>query len=106
MDKRFGRERAQLELAGVRGAVAKGHLVVFEFDQAAVADGDPEDIRGKILDGRAAIADRFAMNHPLLLPNGGTDIVGEAGFLQGMLEFGLEDPGEGFDREEEVMAGR
>ncbi len=38
MDKCFGGEHTQLELAGVRGGVAKGHLVIFEFDQAAVAD--------------------------------------------------------------------
>ena len=58
--------------------VAKGDLVVFEFDQAAVADGDPEDVRSQILEGSAAVADRFAVDHPNLLPNGSGDGVDEA----------------------------
>jgi hypothetical protein len=85
--------------AGSGRAVAKGDLVVFEFYQAAIADGDPEDVRSAILEGSAAIADRFAVDHPLLLPDGGGDAVGEAGSLKGMMEFGPEDPGEGFDWE-------
>jgi len=44
MDESFGRERAQLELAGVRRAVAKSHLVVLQVDQAAVADRYSENI--------------------------------------------------------------
>ncbi len=106
VDELIGGEGAELDLAGSGRAVAKGDLVVFEFDQAAVADGDPEDVRSQILEGSAAIADRFAVDHPLLLPDSSRDIVGEAGFLEGVMEFGPEDFGEGFDREQEVMVGR
>ena len=81
-------------------------MVVFELNQAAVADGDPEDVRGEILDGRAAIADRFAVDNPLLLPDSVRDIVGQAGFLKGVVELGLEDSGERFDWQQEVMVGR
>jgi hypothetical protein len=38
--------------------------------------------------------------------DGDGDIVGEAGFLQSVLEFSPEDLGEGLDREQEVMVGR
>ena len=106
VDELFGGEGAELELAGIGRAVAKSDLIVFEFYQAAVADGDPEDIGGQVLEGSASIADRFAVDDPLLLPDGGGDIVGDAGFLEGMLEFGPEDPGERPDREQEVMVGR
>ena len=106
MDEFFGGEGAELDLAGIGRAVAKGDLVVFEFDQAAVADGDSEDVGSEILESSAAVADRFAMDDPVLFPDAGRDIVGEARFLQGVEEFGLEDSGEGFDREQEVRVGR
>ena len=106
MDEFFCGEGAELVQAGIGRAVAKSDLIVFELDQAAVADGDPEDIRSEIFDGSAAIADRFAVNDPILFPDTGRDIVGEASLLQGVVEFGPEYPGEGFDREQEVMVGR
>ena len=106
MDEFFGGEGAELDLAGIGRAVAKGDLVVFEFDQAAVADGDSEDVGSEILEGSAAVANWFAVDDPVLFPDGGRDIVGEARFLKGVVEFCSEDPGEGFDREQEVMVGR
>jgi hypothetical protein len=106
VDELFGREGTEGGLAGIRRAVAKGDLVVFELDQATVADGNPEDIRSQVLEGSTAIADRFAVNDPLLLPDGSWYLVGEPGFLEGVKEFGPENPGEGFDREQEVMVGR
>jgi hypothetical protein len=106
VDELFGGECAELELSSIGRAVAKGDLVVFELDQAAVADGDPEDVRSEVLEGGAAIANRFAVDDPLLLPDGGGYIVGKTGFLKGVKEFGLEDPGEGFDWEQEMVMGR
>jgi hypothetical protein len=105
MDELFCGEGAEGELSGVGGAVAKGDLVVFEFYQAAIADGDSEDIGSQVLEGSAAVADRFAVDNPILLPDIGGDAVGEAGSLKGVKEFGPEDPGEGFDWEQEVMVG-
>ena len=49
MDELIGREGAEHVLAGCGGAIAKGDLVVFELDQAAVADGNPEDVRSQVL---------------------------------------------------------
>lgn len=106
MDELFGREGAAGVLAGSGRAVAKSDPVIFEFDEAAVGDGDPEDVGSEILEGGAAIADRLAVDDPLLFPDISRDAEGEAESLKGMQEFGFEDPGEGFDREEEVAAGR
>jgi len=106
VDELFSREGAERDLAGSGRAVAKGDLVVFELDQAAVADGDTEDVGSQVLEGSVAVADRFAVDDPILLPDIGWDGVGEAGFLKGVMEFGPEDSGEGFDGEQEVMVGR
>jgi hypothetical protein len=107
MDELLGGESAELELVGSGRAVAKGNLVVFEFDQTAVADGDPEDVRSQILEGGASIADRFAVDDPFLLPDGSRDIiVGEVRLLEGVKEFSPENSGESLDREQEVMMGR
>ena len=106
MDKLFGGEGAERDLAGSGRAIAKGDLVVFEFDQAAVADGNTEDVGSQVLEGSAAVADRFTVDDPILLPDGGRDIVGEVGSLESVKEFGPEDPGEGFDWEQEVVVGR
>jgi len=111
MDELFDGEGAERDLAGSGRAVAKGDLVVFELDQAAVADsipfgdGDAKDVGCQVLEGRAAVADRFAVNDPILLPGIGWDAVGKAGSLKGVKEFGPEDPGEGFDWEQEMMLG-
>jgi hypothetical protein len=103
VDELFGGESAERGLAGIGRAVAKGDLIVFEFYQAAVADGDPEDVGSQVLEGSAAIADRFAVDDLLLLPDGGRDIVGKAGSLKSAKEFGPEDLGESLDWEQEVM---
>ena len=106
VDELFGREGAERDLAGIGRAVAKGDLVVFEFYQAAVVDGDPEDVGSQVLEGSAAVADRFTVDDPILLPDGNRDIVGEVGFLESVMEFGPEDPGESLDWEQEMMMGR
>ena len=80
VDELIGGEGTEFDLAGSGRAVFEGDPVVFKFDQAAVADGDPEDVESQVFEGRAAIADRFAMDDPILHPNAGRDIVGEAGF--------------------------
>lgn len=46
VDELFSRESAELELASIGRAVAKSDPIVFEFYQAAVTDGNPEDIGG------------------------------------------------------------
>jgi hypothetical protein len=106
MDELFGGESAEGGLAGSGRAVTKGDLVVFEFDQAAIADGDPEDVGSQVFKGSTATANRFAVNDPILFPDFGGDGIGKAGSLKGVMEFGPEDFGEGFDWEQEMMVGR
>jgi hypothetical protein len=60
--------------------VFEGGPVVFELDETAVADGDPEDVESQVLERSPAIADRFAVNHPLMFPDSTADGIGEAGF--------------------------
>lgn len=75
MDEAFHRSGAGLELACIRSAILKSDLgspqgtVIGELHQSAVADGDTEDVRGQVLEGRLSIADRLAMDDPILLPN-------------------------------------
>jgi len=61
VDERFGRECTQFGFTRVRRPVAKGHLVVFKFDQATVVDGNAEDVGGQVFQGRTPIAQRFAL---------------------------------------------
>ena len=106
MDELFCGEGAELVLVGIGRAVAKSDLIVFELDQAAVADGNPEDVRSQVLEGSAAIADGFAVDDPVLFPGAGRDGVGGVGFLKSLKELGSIDSGKGLDREQEVMMGR
>ena len=97
MDELFGGERAQLELTGVRRPVAKGHLVVLQLDQAAVADGDSENIGGQVFQGRATIAHWFAVNDPILLPDPGRYSSKQGCFDQSLSELAAKYLGEGLD---------
>ena len=50
MDEFFCLQRAELGLAGVSGVVTEGDLVIFQLDDAAVADGDAKDGGGQVLE--------------------------------------------------------
>src|SRR3990172_9468358 len=106
MDKRFGRECTQFWLTRVRGAVAKGHLVVFQLDQAAVADGYAENIRRQIPQGCAAIAHRFAVNNPILLPDLRWYSSKQGRFDQCLPELAAKYLGERLHRQQKILSGR
>lgn len=87
--------------------VTKGHLIVFQGNDAVVGHGDPVDITGQVaqhllrlLEGRAREDD------PVLVP----DLFGEVLFGQGLSgqlhEDGPEDRRERPDRHDELPAGR
>ena len=84
----LNRKRALFELTGIRSAILKGDLRAFhgtavvKSQQTAIADGHTMDIRGQILEGSLTIANRFAVNNPLLRPDLGRDFVKEFGFLE------------------------
>jgi hypothetical protein len=103
VDEFIGREGAELDLAGVGRAIAEGDLVVLELDETAVGDGDAEDIGGQVFEGRASIANGFAMDNPLMFPGRGRQGAGERRLLECVEELGSEDLGKGLHREEETM---
>ena len=72
--------------------------VIGELHQSAVADGDTEDVRGQVLEGRLSIADRLAMDDPILLPNLWRYLSKGGRLLEEVEEFGAEQFGEGLDR--------
>jgi hypothetical protein len=106
VDELFGGEGAELGLSGIGGAITESDLIVLQIDQAAVADGDAEDVRGQVLHCGAAIADWFAVDNPLLFPNVRGDGVSEGGLVEGVEELGSEDLGEGFHGQQEILLCR
>ena len=52
------------KLASFGGVIAERHLVVFQFEDALVADGNPENVGGQVLQGAQAIAHRLASLSP------------------------------------------
>jgi hypothetical protein len=104
-DELLGVEGAGPEGAGVGGAIAEGDLAVGQFEDAAVADGDAEDVGSQILQGVETIAHGLAMNDPILLPHCWGDKGEEIGLAQSVAELGAEDGGEGLDGKQEVLSG-
>ena len=87
---------------GVDLAVAEGDLVVVIVDDAAVGEGDAEDVGGEIPERCAAVADGLGVDRPGLLPDGRIDLVEQAGPGDGITELGAVDEGEGLDANKEV----
>lgn len=87
-------------------AVGEGDLPVLGIDDPGVGDGHPEDIGGKIFEGRFAVAHGLRVNVPVDLPNSGINGANE--FLPAHLvpELGAEDLGEGLDRKIKVVGRR
>ena len=90
------REGTLLELPGIGGAVLEGDLGRFhasgveQTNQPAIAKSDAVDIGCQIAEGSLSVAHRFAMDHPILLPDFGGDLCEERCFLQEALEGGTK----------------
>ena len=87
---------------GLTVLITKGDLAVFEFEDAVVAEGDSEDIGGKISEGSLAAADGLTANDPILLPGQRRDLAIERCFLEGVAELGTEDIGQGLNGDQEL----
>ena len=74
-DELLGGEGAGFPVAGGAVTVAKGDLALLEFEDTVVGESDPEDIRGQILEGGLARADRLTMDDPVLSPDRGGNLV-------------------------------
>ncbi len=109
-------EESSDELEGIDGgparpvtlffAVGEGDFVTRDVDDPGVGDGHPEDIGGKIFESRFAVTYGLGVDVPFDLPN--SRVNGADEFLPAHLgpELGAEDPGEGLDRQIEVVGSR
>lgn len=77
-------------LTGFFVAEREGHDTVLTTEDAAVGDGDAEDITGQILQRPDAVSYRLAVHDPRLLPEVGGDLVKQAGLVDGSAELGAE----------------
>ena len=105
-DEFFSGQRAEPGLAGFGVLIAKGHLAIFQFQDAVVADGNPENVSGEVLHGGSSISDQLTVHNPVLLPDGFGNVIEEIGLLQSLSELCAKDLGEGLHREEEVFSPR
>jgi len=99
----FCRQGTTFFCAGLSGAVAKRDAVIFQLEEAVVANGNSENVRGQILQGMQASADRFTMHNPLLLPNICRNACITSGVTQRLLQFATENPGERSHRQQEIV---
>jgi hypothetical protein len=105
-DEFFSGQFAESGLAGFGVLIAKSHLAIFQFQDAVVADGHPENVSGEVLHGGSSIADRLTVHNPILFPDGFGNVVEEIGLSQSLSELCAKDLGEGLHREEEVFTPR
>ena len=86
--------------------IAKRNSVTFQLEEAVVAQGDPENVRGQILQRIQARAHAFTVDDPILLPNlrGNKSIT--IGAAQSLLQFATENSGERSHGQQEVLACR
>jgi hypothetical protein len=51
VNERFGSEGTAFLCAGLGIAIAEGDAISFQFEDTIIANGNPEDVRGQILQG-------------------------------------------------------
>lgn len=77
----------------------------FDLDDSGVGDGDPEDVRGQVLDAVLLSGYGLGVDVPVLLPDVLRDLIEQSGLVHFMLELCLADLRQGVNREEEVGIG-
>ena len=85
--------------------VGEGDRAVRERDNAAIGDGDPEDIRGEGGEGGVAVVIGLTVDVPRDGPDLGIDVLQQATVAHLFFEEGAVDRGEGFNRDKEGGAG-
>lgn len=83
----------------------EGDRAVLERDNAAIGDGDPEDIRGEVGEGRVAVVISLTVDVPRDGPDLGGDVLQQSGLAHVFFEQSAVDGGEGFDGDKEVGSG-
>jgi len=101
VDELPGWESEVRELMGLVVAIAEGDLSVGESFQAAVGDGDSEDVAGQVLEDLVAGARVAAMNGPLLSPGRRRGLPHFQRFQPGA-ELGAKDGAQGVARHQKT----
>jgi hypothetical protein len=87
----FGRAGRACDLISGRFLVLKRDVAILQREEALMADGHSNDIRGKISEGVFATADWLTVHHPVLFPYVLIDVREQVGFFQLVSERGAED---------------
>ena len=85
--------------------VGEGDRAVRERDDAAVGDGDLEDIGGEVGEGGVAVVIGLTVDVPGDGPDLGVDVLQQSGLAHVFFEERAVDGGEGFDGDKEVGSG-
>jgi len=85
--------------------VGESHRAVFEAHDAAVGEGDFEDIGGEGGEGSVAVVVGLTVDVLGDGPDLGVDVLQQSGLAHIVFEHGAVEGGEGFDRDKEVSAG-
>jgi hypothetical protein len=85
--------------------VGEGDGTVFQAHDTAVGDSDPEDIRGKGLEGRVSVVIGLTVHVPGDGPDLGVDVLQQSSYAHLLFPNGTIDGGESFDGDKEVGSG-
>lgn len=80
-----------------RGCVTKGNLIIGQLHNPVIAQSDPKNVGGQILEGGTTIANWLTMNDPILLPYRRGYLVKEVCLLQNITKLGPKDRGKRLD---------
>ena len=95
----------QRDVAGLMGtviAITESNEAVVDGFQAAVGDGDAEDVAGEIVEDLFSAAGMFRVNDPVFLPEPWRHTAEQSRLFQTRTDFGREDHGKSFDGDEET----
>src|SRR5262245_26617461 len=93
----FGSDRRGCRVIRGRVLILKRDLAIFQRDDAIVADGHANDVRGQIAKGVLATADGLAVHDPVLAPGALIDEREQLSLMQLRSELSTEEHGQGFD---------
>lgn len=86
--------------------ILKRDGTVFDLHDAAIGDGDLEDVRRQVFERGVAFTDGLGVHIPVHGPDFGVDSIEESGSFHSVTELGSVDGGKGLDGEIEVLTGR
>jgi len=95
VDELLGGEGGSLDLFGGGFLVLKSNVTVLvKLAEAAIAEGDAEDVGSEVLESRGAVADCLTVNHPILFPDALVHEREQTALFQFVTQLGAEDDSE------------